>query len=322
MAVITYKIVQWDNLRPEPMADLWKVFWAGVIIVFPVAFVEVFVSAFFAGMGFSGKAMVLINSFIVYGLIEEYAKMRIVMRKIYSEASFDEHMDGIVYAVMASMGFAFLENVFYVLQHGVVVGVLRCITAVPMHAMTTGIMGYFIGLSIFEPRADRRQSIIYKGLAIAVFIHGAYDYFCLTPGLFWLIIPLLFVVYKYLRDLMDTARRHDLEIMRRREQLDGLSPEERAEAAMADATYNHPGGPVPSGGSSFDAPPSPEALDRASAPYGSAEAGFAERTGSAPSAPADDIASTPAFTMFCPQCGAENPEANSYCSNCSARLHS
>jgi len=210
---IAHKIIEWDNLKPEPYKDLWRVFYFGMLVVFPVALVELAVSSIFDAFRFSPLVSVFIESFIVAGLIEEWAKMRVIMKKIYTSEAFDEHMDGIVYSIMASMGFALVENFFYVMGGGISTGILRSITAVPMHAMTTGIMGYYIGLSIFM-QGPKKNAVIYKGLFIAVFTHGLYDFFCLNPGKFLWIIPFLYFIYKYLRFLMSIAKKHDIERMK------------------------------------------------------------------------------------------------------------
>ena len=210
-------ILKWDSARPEPLSELWRVFLTGMLVVFPVALFEAFLEGFFREMYLSSNTYILVESFIIAGLCEEFAKLQIVMRKIYKNPAFDEHMDGIVYSVMASMGFALLENIFYVFKHGIGTGILRCFTAVPMHAMTTGIMGYYIGSSIFYAKKEERNELIYKGLFIAIFIHGTYDYFCFSHGMGILILPWLFAVYTYLKRLMDLAKLHDMEIVRMRE---------------------------------------------------------------------------------------------------------
>ncbi len=246
-------ILKWDGARPEPLSELWQVFRAGMLVVIPVALLEVFIEGFFSTMNLSANTSILVKSFIVAGFCEEFAKMQIVMRRIYKNPVFDEHMDGIVYSIMASMGFAMLENFFYVFQHGIGTGVLRCFTAVPMHAMTTGIMGYYIGLSIFHAKEEARQRLIYKGLFIAVFIHGAYDFFCFTPGLGILILPWLIAVYTYLKRLMDLAKEHDDETARIRGIENPAGPVYNAAAPVEKTRQPEAGGFETIGGTVFTA---------------------------------------------------------------------
>src|SRR6186713_1191160 len=64
------------------------------------------------------------NAFFKVALIEEFSKFIFVRFILYYNKNFNEPFDGIVYAVMVSMGFATLENVLYVFQYGAMTGVL------------------------------------------------------------------------------------------------------------------------------------------------------------------------------------------------------
>jgi len=75
---------------------------------------------------------------------------------------------------MVSMGFAFVENIFYVLEGGITVALLRAFTAVPAHATFGIIMGYFIGKAKFDNKPFKWNLI---GLSVAILFHGAYDFF-------------------------------------------------------------------------------------------------------------------------------------------------
>jgi len=93
---------------------------------------------------------------------------------------------------MVSMGFACLENIFYVFEHGVKVGFIRAFTAVPAHAIFGILMGYFMGIAKFSNKKFK-QNIF--GLLIATIFHGSYDFFLFIDFIpnvsFLAIIPLL-----------------------------------------------------------------------------------------------------------------------------------
>src|SRR5438105_3125703 len=61
----------------------------------------------------------------VVAVIEELAKFFVVFTVAYPNRAFDEPMDGIVYGAAAALGFASFENVFYVLDKGPLVLLLR-----------------------------------------------------------------------------------------------------------------------------------------------------------------------------------------------------
>lgn len=97
---------------------------------------------------------------------------------------FNEPFDGIVYAVMVSMGFAALENILYTFQYGFGVGVTRVFTAVPAHATFGIIMGYFMGKAKFS---NNRIKFNLLGLLFAILFHGSYDFFLFInfiPGIY------------------------------------------------------------------------------------------------------------------------------------------
>lgn len=56
-------------------------------------------------------------------------------------------VDGIIYAVAASLGFATVENIAYVLEGGFAVGVLRAVLSVPGHAFFGALMGFYMGVA-------------------------------------------------------------------------------------------------------------------------------------------------------------------------------
>jgi RsiW-degrading membrane proteinase PrsW (M82 family) len=116
-----------------------------------------------------------LNAFFLVALVEESSKFIFVRFVLYPNKNFNEPFDGIVYALMVSMGFATLENVLYTFQYGVETGVVRMFTAVPAHATFGVLMGYFMGKAKFT----HTKGLYYACLAlfVATLFHGSYDYF-------------------------------------------------------------------------------------------------------------------------------------------------
>lgn len=115
-----------------------------------------------------------IKAFFVVGLTEEFSKYVIIRYFAQKNNAFNEPFDGIVYALMVSMGFAATENVFYVVEGGYQVALIRAFTAVPAHATFGVLMGYFMGKAKFS---NNRIGLNLFGLFLAVIFHGAYDFF-------------------------------------------------------------------------------------------------------------------------------------------------
>ncbi len=115
-----------------------------------------------------------IKAFFVVALIEEFSKYVIVRYYSQPRKAFNEPFDGIVYAVIVSMGFAMVENLIYVFQGGWEVALIRAFTAVPAHATFGVLMGYFMGKAKFNGKRIADNLI---GLSLAILFHGVYDFF-------------------------------------------------------------------------------------------------------------------------------------------------
>jgi protease PrsW len=115
------------------------------------------------------------NAFFKVALIEEFSKFIFVRFVLFNNKNFNEPFDGIVYAVIVSMGFATIENIIYVFQFGFATGILRLFTAVPAHAAFGILMGYFLGRAKFTHRKNLQLSI--AALLTPTLFHGLYDYF-------------------------------------------------------------------------------------------------------------------------------------------------
>jgi RsiW-degrading membrane proteinase PrsW (M82 family) len=124
-----------------------------------------------------------VHAFLIVALVEEASKFLFVRGMLYNNVNFNEPFDGIVYSVMVGMGFATFENVLYVLNSGLSVGVLRMFTAVPAHACFAVLMGYYLGKAKFD---HKKGYYALYALGVATLFHGAYDY-CLfvswMPGI-------------------------------------------------------------------------------------------------------------------------------------------
>ncbi|MEO6346835.1 MAG: PrsW family glutamic-type intramembrane protease [Aquaticitalea sp.] len=134
-----------------------------------------------------------IKAFFVVGITEEFSKYIIVRYYAQPHEEFNEPFDGIVYAVMVSMGFAATENIMYVLQSGFETAIIRAFTAVPAHATFAILMGYFLGKAKFSKNKTLWNL---TGLLLAALFHGAYDFFLFIdfiPGLWVGALLALFV---------------------------------------------------------------------------------------------------------------------------------
>ena len=208
-----------DKYKPEPKGLIIKVFLWGIASTLPILLLDLFFPLMRVAEGWPAAARSLFEAFIVAGLLEEFVKFQVVMRVAYSAVCFDEIMDGIVYTIMASLGFACLENILYVVGQSWGMALARALTAVPFHACCSGVMGYYIGRAKFAPSRGEEYMFLLKGLAWAVALHGLYDFLLFISPVFGalygvLVVPFLLGIYKRLNALMASALREDAGVPR------------------------------------------------------------------------------------------------------------
>lgn len=174
MVIILYIYFQ-DKYEKEPIGLLILSFIFGAILsVLIVTVLYLFTGHFIPLVDEFSIWQQFIQAFIVVALSEEFSKYIIVRYFAQTKKDFNEPYDGIIYAVMVSMGFACTENIIYVLEGGYETAILRAFTAVPAHATFGILMGYFMGKAKFS---NNRFKLNMTGLFLAVLFHGSYDFF-------------------------------------------------------------------------------------------------------------------------------------------------
>jgi RsiW-degrading membrane proteinase PrsW (M82 family) len=186
-----------DKIDPEPHSLILKALLLGAMALIPAGIVEKLLIdiPIFAMDGALGAT---IKSFVVIAPIEEAVKLAVVLLFIWKNPAFNEENDGIVYVGAASIGFAMLENVMYVMQSGFVTGIMRAVTSVPLHTFTGVLMGYFVGIAKCAPAARLRNHNIWKGFFIAYMIHAIYDSFVLSEtAAALMVVPLVVALFVF-----------------------------------------------------------------------------------------------------------------------------
>ena len=125
----------------------------------------------------AGKSLqqVAFFAFMVVALSEELSKFVMVRFFSFKQKAFDEPFDGIIYTVMVGMGFATVENIGYVMEHGFTTGIVRMFLSVPAHATFAVLMGYHLGLAKFD--TANRSKYLLLAILLPVLFHGAFDFF-------------------------------------------------------------------------------------------------------------------------------------------------
>ncbi len=177
-ALLVFHIYKADYMRPEPMEQIKRAVLFGIGSIF----VSFLFSVPFSVMGFfteeyTGMFGALRLAFWGAGLPEELAKLIMLYLVVRKNPYFDEKVDGIVYAVCVSMGFAGFENISYISSAGndwFGISVSRALLAVPGHYYNGVFMGYFFAKFWFEK--ENKLNNLFWTLAAPVITHTIYDF--------------------------------------------------------------------------------------------------------------------------------------------------
>ena len=166
-----------DKFR-EPRGQILKVFIYGILITIPAYFLNTYLSIFWNNNFRVSEG--LIGSFLTAAPVEEGLKLSILYFFVYKMKDFNEPIDGIVYGVTASLGFATLENFYYVYlladyyqTSSMSLAIVRSFSAVPAHAVFGVFMGYFFMKYVFVKKGDN----LLFAFTIPFVLHGCYNLF-------------------------------------------------------------------------------------------------------------------------------------------------
>ena len=176
----------------EPRGEIIKVFIYGILITIPAYFLNTYISDFFYSNTRVSEG--LISSFLTAAPVEEGLKLSVLYYFVYKMKDFNEPIDGIVYGVTVSLGFATLENLYYVYlladyfeTTSMALAVIRSFSAVPAHAVFGIFMGYFFMKYSFIKKGDN----LFFAFVVPFVLHGCYNLF--TTSNFFVSLGLILI---------------------------------------------------------------------------------------------------------------------------------
>ena len=141
-SLLVLKFLYKRDKNPEPRGILLKTFFLGFAGAIPVLALTWPLATFFYKFENPMLAAMYWSVFCA-AVPEEIIKFLIILKYSSKKSAFDEPMDGIVYGVTASLGFATIESIMHVAKIGWSTALTRAILAVPAHACFGAVMGYF-----------------------------------------------------------------------------------------------------------------------------------------------------------------------------------
>ncbi|MGD8189172.1 glutamic-type intramembrane protease PrsW [Brevibacillus ginsengisoli] len=179
-----------DSLEPEPISMVVRSFIFGILLVFPIMMLQYVIHNEWE------LNHPWFQAIISSALIEEFFKWLVVYHTAYKHVEFDEPYDGIVYGVAVSLGFATLENIFYLYLNGVDVAIWRAFLPVSSHALFGVWMGFYMGIGKFTKHSGKKIFMLVISLLLPILLHGFYNLILLSSQYWlWFIIPFMLILW-------------------------------------------------------------------------------------------------------------------------------
>jgi len=183
-------IYRLDEYEKEPFGLIVKVFLGGIVFSFVALFLNTVVEKSF-GLGYG---------LITVGFIEEAVKIVPVLLIAYKSRYFNEPMDGLFYAGVASLGFGFMENIIYnqnIITHfqDKSLSFLLFRGTIPfVHVLLASFWGYALGL--YKQKVYDGKKLFFAYLLSSV-IHSSYDLLVTFSTIFSFVIIILLVLFTH-----------------------------------------------------------------------------------------------------------------------------
>jgi RsiW-degrading membrane proteinase PrsW (M82 family) len=205
-------------------ALLWLYFWLRLdrkhgepFVLLFICFIVGAASVLFATLIQGGLREILPDTsarVVVFAAVEELLKFVVFYMVAFKSPFNDEVIDPAIYLITVALGFAALENIFYVLAPGahqnitaaLLTGGLRFFGSTLLHTIASGFVGIAIGLF----RRGSQGFGIFLGITGAIFLHSTFNFFILKNdsasflqiyGYLWVAAIINLVILEKLRRL-------------------------------------------------------------------------------------------------------------------------
>ncbi len=183
--------------HPEPKRFIIYVFLAGAVSGGLAYLFQSETRAFLLEIHY----LLFIEKFIIIAFSEELFKYLAVYFTMMRNSELDEPVDIIIYMITAALGFAALENLFYLyslypsfpIKEMASLTMLRFVGATLLHVLASGFLGVFL---VYGQRYSN-HIITLLGFFVATILHGAYNMIVIRIEQF----PFLFLLVFFLISL-------------------------------------------------------------------------------------------------------------------------
>jgi len=196
-----------DDAKPEPKILLLLTFLIGMISVFLVLPIQKLFN------DFNIKEDYLT---IIWASVEEIVKFGAVWVIALSSKSADEPIDFAMYMIIGALGFAAMENAFFLIDPidlgdstvALITGNLRFLGAMLLHAVSSASVGIMLGLSFYRGWFSRKLYLL-LGLGGAITLHSTFNFLIINNSgsllnvfsLLWVVTIIVLLMFEQLRKM-------------------------------------------------------------------------------------------------------------------------
>ncbi len=196
-----------DEEQPEPPSLLALTFIAGMLAVPIALFVEKMLYPYFSGL----------KLVVVWAATEEILKWGVYYFTNADNSEIDEPLDPAIYLVTAALGFAAIENAYflhrgladYSVSENIVNQAMRFVGSSPLHVFASASIGIMLGLAFYHGPI-LRFFYVAIGLCTAVSLHALFNYLIIDGtkvnmlevyGFMWTIGVVILLLFEKLKHL-------------------------------------------------------------------------------------------------------------------------
>jgi len=211
-----------DGTHPEPNNLIIRTFFYGMLAV-PVSFVfEYIVNVFILNGSLDPKTAIQDSlvlgtiTLISWAFIEEVTKYIAANKSGISKKSNNEPIDPVIYLITAALGFAALENAFFIFtpildgnfSNALITSNLRFIGATLLHVTSSALIGIFIAFSYFKSQTIKK-TYLFAGITASVILHSLFNFFIINFdeftliifGAVWILIITLIIIFEKIKNI-------------------------------------------------------------------------------------------------------------------------
>jgi len=226
-----------DRENPEPKSMIALAFLGGMVAVFISLFLEkyfyeiglknLFESSFLVSTlswfeNIARQTNVNIDKILLVvifaPIIEELAKFVMAFTLALRSKYDDEPLDPMIYMITTALGFAAIENMFFLIdpvsKHNVVLSIftgnMRFVGATLLHTISSATIGLFISFNFFNFKS-KEIFFGFIGIICSIIIHGAFNFFMIgnqvasftTLELIWVAVIIVLLAFEKIKKIKE-----------------------------------------------------------------------------------------------------------------------